>query len=222
MRDSETLQKHETDPTPVPPPAKQERAVATRRQLIRAARFIFARDGFEHARIEEIAEAAGKTRGAFYSNFADKEDVFFAIFEEDLARSHEEVSPRLSEASTTEQRAVALVDHFATVIQDRQRSLLSLEFKLYAIRHPSKRKRLSELHAAMCLRCCMDEVDLLLPELRHATTAEQRQRAAELGASLDGLALNRLFDPDSLDDEQARRALDLSVRDVMNHRYEPS
>ncbi|MGA8532191.1 MAG: TetR family transcriptional regulator, partial [Acidobacteriaceae bacterium] len=65
-------------------PHKQERALATRSELIAAARAIFTRDGFESARIEDIAANAGKTRGAFYANFRDKEDVFFAIFEEDL------------------------------------------------------------------------------------------------------------------------------------------
>ncbi len=198
---------------------KQERAVFTRRQLIHAAREIFAEDGFEHASLEDIAERAGKTRGAFYSNFADKEDVFFAIFEEDLARSQQEINPRLREASTTEDRAAALVDHFISLLHDRQRTLLSLEFKLYAIRHPAKRKRLADLHAAMCLRCCMTEIDQLLPELRHATEAQKRQRSAELAATLDGLALNLLFQPDILDSTQIRRALTLSVRDIMTQRY---
>lgn len=197
-------------------PPRQERAVLTRRQLIQAAREIFAQDGFEHASLEDIADRAGKTRGAFYSNFSSKEDVFFAIFEEDLARSQQEINPRLREASTTDERASALVDHFANLLRDRQRALLSIEFKLYAIRHPSQRKRLSELHAAMCVRCCMTEIDQLLPELQHATEAQKRQRSADLGATLDGLALNLLFQPDSLNEDQIRRALTLSVRNAMN------
>src|SRR5690242_6246146 len=62
---------------------KQERALVTRERLINAAREIFTRDGFESARIEDIAARARKTRGAFYDNFRDKEDIFFAIYEED-------------------------------------------------------------------------------------------------------------------------------------------
>ena len=56
---------------------KQGRAILTRTQLTDAARRIFARNGFEISSVEEIAAAAGKTRGAFYANFKDKEDVFF-------------------------------------------------------------------------------------------------------------------------------------------------
>ncbi len=65
----------------------------TRKELLRSARAIFARDGFEHARIEDIAIKASKTRGAFYDNFKDKEDVFCAIFEENIDRDMEELGP---------------------------------------------------------------------------------------------------------------------------------
>jgi len=68
---------------------KQERSLVTRQELIDAARRIFARDGFEVARLQDIAAAAGKTRGAFYAHFQDKEDVFFAIFEQDIARDQQ-------------------------------------------------------------------------------------------------------------------------------------
>src|SRR5581483_5593889 len=82
----------------------QDRAISTRRDLMEAARRIFARDGFEMARLEEIAAAAGKTRGAFYANFRDKEDVFFALFEENLRREKQHVGEQLSEASSEAER----------------------------------------------------------------------------------------------------------------------
>src|ERR1700689_621967 len=61
----------------------QQRTEATRRALLHAARRIFARDGFEAARIEDIAGATGHTRGAFYAHFNSKEDLFFALFEQE-------------------------------------------------------------------------------------------------------------------------------------------
>src|SRR5579862_4390803 len=64
----------------------QQRTAATRRGLLDAARRIFARDGFEACRIEDIAAAAGHTRGAFYAHFSAKEDLFFAIFEREAGR----------------------------------------------------------------------------------------------------------------------------------------
>src|ERR1700733_5629630 len=82
---------------------KQERAILTRKQLTDAARQIFASSGFEPSSVEEIAAAAGKTRGAFYANFKDKEDVFFAIFEEDLSRDMAQLSPLLLRYPTVEE-----------------------------------------------------------------------------------------------------------------------
>jgi AcrR family transcriptional regulator len=42
------------------------------------------RDGFEAARLEDIAARAGRSRGAFYANYRDKEELFFALRERAL------------------------------------------------------------------------------------------------------------------------------------------
>ena len=76
MNDSGTIVERLDDPSSAA--GKQRRALETRQQLISAARTIFARDGFAEARLEEIAAEAGKTRGAFYAHFRDKEDVLFS------------------------------------------------------------------------------------------------------------------------------------------------
>jgi AcrR family transcriptional regulator len=133
---------------------KQKRSLLTRQNLLRSARAIFARDGFEQARIEDIAAEAGKTRGAFYDHFEDKEDVFFAIFEENIDRDMAELAPRLMNFSSIDLRIDALAEYLSEVSKDGERILLNLEFKLYAIRHPQRRKRLADLHAQMCLTCC--------------------------------------------------------------------
>lgn len=181
---------------------KQRKAHATRAQLVDAARGVFARKGFELARLEDIAAAAGKTRGAFYAHFRDKEDVFFAIFEEDMARDRERIQLPLSAATSRRERDEVLVQHLATLLNDRRRMLLNLEFKAYAIRHPHRRKRLVDLVSAMCLCCAETGIDYLVPELRHEDPAIKRAQAAQFGALLDGLAINRLFDPSSLDAER--------------------
>jgi AcrR family transcriptional regulator len=54
----------------------------TRRSLLMAARSLFASKGFQATLTEEIVRAAGLTRGALYHHFRDKEDLFFAVFEE--------------------------------------------------------------------------------------------------------------------------------------------
>ncbi|MEI9976835.1 MAG: TetR family transcriptional regulator [Ignavibacteriota bacterium] len=168
----------------------QERAVVTRNHLTRAARKVFARMGFEHARVEDIAAAAGKTRGAFYTNFEDKEDIFFAIFEEDIARDRKQVSLHLSETSTSEERINALSEQLRSIIKDRARMLLAVEFKLYAMRHPRKQKRLAKLHRTMCARSVETDLNKLIPEFACAGPEQQRAQSAQIGALIEGLALN--------------------------------
>ena len=193
-------------------PKMQDRAIATRKHLTDAARQVFARDGFELARVEDIAAAAGKTRGAFYANFKDKEDIFFAIFEENLSRDREQVSLHLNEASSAEERIRALALHLSCVIEDRPRMLLALEFKQYAIRHPRKQKRLAQLHAAMCSRCVETDLNKLIPEFACAGPEQKRAQSAQIGAILDGLALNCMFDAGSLSEEQRLRLLQANLR----------
>ena len=197
----------------MPAPAKkQDRAILTRKQLTAAARQVFAHHGFEFARVEDIAAAAGKTRGAFYANFRDKEDVFFAIFEEDLAHDVEQVSLQLNEAASAEDRIGALALHLSSVIKDRPRMLLALEFKQYAIRHPRRQKRLAELHTAMCTRCMETDLNKLIPEFACAQLDQKRTQSAQIGAILEGLALNRMFDRGSLSEEQLQKLIRANLR----------
>ncbi|MDN5804236.1 MAG: TetR/AcrR family transcriptional regulator, partial [Microlunatus sp.] len=60
------------------PPITARRA-QTRERLMAAARTVFADRGVEGASVEEICEAAGFSRGAFYSNFGDRSDLVLAM-----------------------------------------------------------------------------------------------------------------------------------------------
>jgi AcrR family transcriptional regulator len=191
---------------------KQERAVATRNELINAARVVFATTGFESARIEQIAAKAGKTRGAFYANFKDKEDVFFALYEEDLMRDQEKIVADLSAASNLDKKIDILSEHLDELLHDRQRLLLNLEFKMYVIRHPKKRRRLNEIYTEMCMRCAMAKINSFMPD---AGPDERCRLTTEIGAAFDGLALNAMFNPEGLSAEQRRRLLRLASHEAL-------
>jgi len=191
---------------------KQKRAALTRQELLRSARTIFARDGFDQARLEDIAALAGKTRGAFYANFKDKEDVFCAIFEEDVDRDMDELLPTLAALPTVDERIVAVADYLSGQSRHRERILLNLEFKLYAIRHPRKRKRLADLHGAIRLCSSVPELRELLPHLMEQSQGTQLADSLAIGAILDGLALNHLFDPEALNSQEMARYLKLCLQ----------
>src|SRR5580700_402049 len=194
---------------------RQRRGIITRDELIRSARHVFARDGFEHARIEDIASRARKTRGAFYDNFKDKEDVFLAIFEEDVVRDLTELGSLLLPLPTINERIEALAQYLANLSKDLERMLLNVEFKLYAIRHPHKRKRLADLLRAMRLRTSIPEVSRLLPQLDGRSTSTKLTDCLAICSVMDGLALNHLFDPDGLDNRALLRYLRLCLQETI-------
>src|SRR5947207_16020547 len=59
-----------------------ERRAETRQALIDAAAWVFVERGFVGASVEAIAERAGYTRGAFYSNFASKQELFGELLQQ--------------------------------------------------------------------------------------------------------------------------------------------
>jgi AcrR family transcriptional regulator len=199
-----------------PERAKQERSLHTRAELLNAARKIFARDGFERARLEDIAETAGKTRGAFYAHFEDKEDVFFAIFEENVARSQMELASDLNAGSSREARFEAMVAHFKAKIRDGSQMLLTLEFKMYALRNPNGGARFAALQTALCLESRYFDYRTLLPEFAVDGDVGRRQ-IARLSALMDGLALNRLLNPLGLDDEALDQEVRAGIRAILFH-----
>jgi AcrR family transcriptional regulator len=193
---------------------KQKRGLITRQELLLSAREIFARDGFEHARLEDIASNTGKTRGALYDNFKNKEDVFYAIFEQNIERDRAELA-LLAAAPTIEKRIQALLKYLIGVSRDRERMLLNLEFKLYAIRHPRKRQKLANLHDAMCLQVSVPELSQLLQQLGQRTLRARRISSLAMSGILDGLVLCHLFDPKVLDRQELERNLKLCLSEIL-------
>jgi AcrR family transcriptional regulator len=61
---------------------RKEKQAQTRRQLLDAGERVFLRRGFQGSSVEEIAAEAGYTRGAFYSNFGSKDELFVELLQD--------------------------------------------------------------------------------------------------------------------------------------------
>ena len=123
---------------------RQESQEATRARLIEAAEKVVIHRGFDDASVEEIADAAGYSRGAFYSNFADKDELFLAVFDAhalDVVNALEEISRRISGVA---ERLAAVREWFANQWRMRDFIALRMEFSRRAIKNRSMRKRLAE------------------------------------------------------------------------------
>src|ERR1700674_293360 len=123
-----------------PPERRLER---TRAALIASARHVFATRGFEGASLDEIADAAGYTRGAIYRHFTDKEDLFFAVSDavntEVLDTFGEELD--LEAGATLDDDRLAAATWMKALAGNREIWALNLEFSLYQYRNPAVQER---------------------------------------------------------------------------------
>jgi AcrR family transcriptional regulator len=190
------------------PSRQAERTEATRRKLLAAAERIFARDGFEAARLEDIAAGAGYTRGAFYANFGGKEEIFFALLEQWVWQRIDSVRAVLRKQKTPSQKLAALRKYYAEIAKDRRVVLISLEFKLFALRHPEAHARLQDRHRR--LRAMWGELIAELLEALGRTLPISNTAASAACSSLaQGLLLEQLVDPKTLSEKDVRHILGL-------------
>jgi AcrR family transcriptional regulator len=191
----------------------QQRTEATRRKLLNAALRVFARDGFQAARIEDIAAEAGHTRGAFYANFDTKEDLFFALLEKHAGARLMDLQRRLESCASLPELMRVLRKFYMERVGDRQSMLLTLEFKLFALRHPKMRARLAAAHRRIRASLKYDALSKLLPS--HRQDERHELDKVLLDVILSGLVLEHAYDPKRISAKQTvdtlGRAFDLLI-----------
>jgi AcrR family transcriptional regulator len=132
---------------------RAEKQARTRAELLATAARVFARRGYNGASVEEIAEEAGYSHGAVYSNFAGKADLFLAVLEEYMAERARELAATqigLGEEEPIEVRARALADQWMErFARDRESFLLHMEFIAHAGRDPELAERFGTRSAAL-------------------------------------------------------------------------
>ena len=179
--------------------ALTERRAPTHARLVEAATKVVARRGFHAATVDEIAEEAGFSVGALYSNFDGKDDVFLAVFDGHM-RWYEE---RLAEAANTADPTRAFKDWMDALMEDPEQLLIFIEFWAYAVRRPKLRRnfaaRMAEIRSEMAAAL----------ERRARTAGNDLQIPAEtlavvLLATARGLGIEKLADADAVDDSVAK------------------
>ena len=172
----------------------------TREKLFRAAAEVFEEQGIGAASIEAITGAAGLTRGAFYSNFADKDELIIAMLEDHVDRSIEHHRELLAHHRTPEDFIAALK------ASDRNRRdplgrapLLHIELILFAARAEKRRPELAKRLRAR--RALVAEI------LAGQDLADPAWASAMVLALEDGFRLHRLIDPASTPADSFFRAL---------------
>ena len=190
----------------------------TREALLDAAARVFARQGFHGTSVEAISDAAGFSRGALYSNFKSKEELFLALYEERIQRRRRELREVMQRAGDP---AAGLAPAAANVMQtlDREREwfLLYFEFVLHAARDAEfadrfervREQGLAELAAGIAAG---------LEEAGLDSSFDPADVALVLKALSYGLALERLVNEDAVPGELLGRAMELIFRGIWAER----
>jgi AcrR family transcriptional regulator len=118
----------------------ERRRELTRSTLIDAAADVFAKRGFHAASLEEIAEAAGFTRGAIYKNFENKEELFYAVIERRIDSQLQQFREALRDDTSAAADPARLAAIWQDTLFDEAWGKLDLEFRLYAMRNEDARK----------------------------------------------------------------------------------
>jgi AcrR family transcriptional regulator len=186
------------------------RREVTVERLLDAALDTFAERGFAAASVEDVCSRGGFTRGAFYSSFTSKDELFAALFTRELAREMARVEQLLTGLADEPDPVTAAVDRCLGAFRsDRTWTLVATEYALHAARHPE---------AAELLQRHREELYAQLTGLieRAATEAGVRlavpagQLARTIAALHDGVSLLTLSQPATTEIE--RPALLLLLR----------
>jgi AcrR family transcriptional regulator len=171
---------------------RSNRSDRTRADLLAAAVDLFASRGYGATSVEDVAAAAGYTKGAVYSRFPSKSDLFLGIFREHLDRAPGDPGPLDMPA-----QAPSSEEHLALLRESRTdpRLTLSSELATFGLRNPEHRAEAGALYA----RLLDESVDALLAEEgrladeagapRPAGTPEERRAARERLLVLNALGV---------------------------------
>jgi AcrR family transcriptional regulator len=188
---------------------RQEQQARTRSRLMTAASKVFACKGMQDASIDEVAEEAGYTKGAFYANFRSKEELFLAMLDEQFEERIREVERAFASDETAPEQARHAAADFARATRAHpEKDRLFLEFANHALRSDSFRQELITRFAT--LRERLGEVYAHRLEAYGVEPPIPVDRMVRMVIAMaDGWTLWRMLEPDAVDDEMFETLMEL-------------
>ncbi len=186
---------------------RAEKQASTREALLEAAADAFTRVGYEAATVDGITEAAGFSRGAFYSNFESKDELFLTLIESRIQTSLIDIAAAFQQGATAGDRIRSGGQFLDSLVaKDRQWCLLYMEFWARAVRDPKLRRRFAQQYETW--RTGIAElIETQSRELGIDLDAPSRELASALIALFEGHVLQRLIGPKDFDEGFFTRVL---------------
>ncbi|HEX4436039.1 MAG TPA: TetR/AcrR family transcriptional regulator [Solirubrobacteraceae bacterium] len=193
---------------------REQSRANTRERLLTAARSVFASSGFHGASVEEIASEAGFSTGALYSNFEGKEDLFLVLMEREIEEHAQEIRRAVAAQVSIADRATGGARQWMTMIErEPEALLLFMEFWAYGVRDTEMRPKVAARFAQMRQVLTTLIADGVRDfDLELAIPAEHL--AIAIDALADGIARQKLADPDAVPDDLMGRVIALLLAAV--------
>jgi AcrR family transcriptional regulator len=180
---------------------RKEKQAHTRTCLMEAAARVFTKRGLQQASIDEVAEDAGYTKGAFYANFKSKEELFLAMLDERFAERLEEIDRVMStSADVTDQAHEAGADFMRYVSADPEWQRLFFEMAAHAGRDERFRRALVARYRGL-REVIADVYAGRAEELGVEPPVPFEQIAWMVFAMGNGFAMEKLLEPDAVPDD---------------------
>ena len=190
---------------------RAEQRDVTRTRLLDAAEKVFVDRGFHAASVDEVAEEAGYSKGAVYSNFENKDELFLAVLERRVDSRALAVGDAVpTDRPISEQAEQAGTAFFEVFLQQSQWSLLLMEFATYAARHPNLRERMAARNRRM-REGMVALIEQHLGALGLHPPMPNEDLATILFALGDGFIMSKLIEPDQVGDDLFANALVLML-----------
>jgi AcrR family transcriptional regulator len=201
---------------------RAEQRDLTRTRLLDAAEKVFVDRGFHAASVDEVAEEAGYSKGAVYSNFENKDELFLAVLERRVdSRALAAGSAVPDDRPISEQAEQAGNAFFEVFLQQSQWSLLLMEFATYAARHPNLRERFALRNRRM-RSAMVTIIEQHLGALGLRAPMSSDDLATVLFALGDGFIMTKLIEPDDVHDDLFGQALVLMLAGLQSTEAAPA
>lgn len=180
---------------------RAETKALTRVRILEAARVVFPRDGYHRASLDRVAAEAGFTKGAVYSAFESKADLFLALLAERATERRADLALAGEDAQSAKEFVANVALHMARSRSDeRAWWVVVIEFMTVVGRDPDLQQRYAEHHDAT--RAALAEAfDAWATRTGRAFAISTREMATAALALTNGLTLESLIAPASVPDE---------------------
>jgi AcrR family transcriptional regulator len=198
--------------SPVKPPRTRPTRVEVRDRILAAASKVFAAEGFAGATIDAIGQAAGFTKGAVYSNFESKDELFLALLDREFEHRGELIATALDSGGSD---TAAVANELSRSVLDAihrhaDYQVLFVEYWLRALRDPQLRERLIARR-----RAAADQALQVVESTAAMSSDRQLADLAQLVVTINlGIAMEEVLRPGTIDPKLLSRLIHALLNSV--------